>query len=291
MSATKIEWCDHTINPVVGCTKCSPGCDNCYAERFAVRLSKNPATAAKYAGVVNERGWTGKMSALDVTVFHPLHAMKKPRRIFCGSMTDLFARGTSFDDLRCIWTQMRAAAKHTFCILTKRPERMYAFCEDNANPPLPNVWLGVTVCNQAEADAKIPILLSIPAVKRFVSVEPMLGPVDFQLEWLTGELAQDSPYLDWVICGGETGHGARPAHPDWFRSLRDQCQGAGVPFFFKGWGEWVTENQSPEDIVLPGNSIVPHGWKGKKYEDSLYKVGKHRAGRLLDGVEYSEFPA
>ena len=99
-----------------------------------------------------------------------------------------------------------------------------------------------------------------------------------------------TPYIDWVICGGETGPGARPMHPEWARSLRDQCQAAGVPFFFKGWGEWVTENQSPEDIVLPGHSTIPHGWKGRKYEDSVYRVGKSRSGRLLDGREWNEFP-
>ena len=113
--------------------------------------------------------------------------------------------------------------------------------------------------------------------------------------WIQGNCGESSQTLqgnrlDWVICGGETGPGARPMHPDWVRGLRDQCQAAGTPFFFKSWGEWVTENQSPEDILLPGQSTIPHGWKGRKYEDSVYRVGKRRAGRLLDGVEHNEFP-
>lgn len=176
--------------------------------------------------------------------------------------------------------------------------------------PLPNLWLCVTVCNQEEADEKIPLLLQVPAIKRGVSIEPMLGPVNFHLEDLVGQTwdtlrggitaessglgiftaYQETPALDWVICGGETGPGARPMHPDWVRGLRDQCQGARVPFFFKSWGEWVTENQSPEDILLPGQSTIPHGWKGRKYEESVYRVGKRRAGRLLDGREWNEAP-
>ena len=183
-----------------------------------------------------------------------------------------------------------------------------------ACPELHRVWLGVTVCNQAEADAKIPLLLQTPATVRFVSVEPCLGPVDLGhlswtgiigstadknaltgKTWIQGNCGESSQTLqgnrlDWVICGGETGPGARPMHPDWVRGLRDQCQAAATPFFFKGWGELVTENQSPEDIVLPGHSTIPHGWKGRKYEDSVYRVGKRRAGRLLDGREWNEVP-
>lgn len=345
---TKIEWADMTINPVVGCTKCSDGCRSCYAERFAARLAKNPATAQKYAVVIDEHGkWTGNFN-VDLTPFASLP--KKSKRIFIGSMCDIFHENASYNWFLWIVHRISQYPQHTFILLTKRPQRMNNFISltretdtDCGLWPLPNLWLGVTVCNQAEADEKIPALLQTPAAVRFVSVEPCLGPVDLQAayphDWMhckccgwygpdDGESGADHiinedgsepicpqcgndgeagefdwtrevaaayketilPGLDWVICGGETGPGARPMHPDWVRGLRDQCQAAGVPFFFKGWGELVTENQSPEDIVLPGHSTIPHGWKGRKYEDSVYRVGKRRAGRLLDGVEHNEFP-
>lgn len=298
---TKIEWADITINPIVGCSKCSPGCDHCYAERFAARLAKNPATAKKYAGVVDKNGkWTGKINEEGWGSFDTLP--HTPKRIFLGSMTDIFHENVPevtieeiFWNIKFMWRQ------HTFLLLTKRPRNAQKFIKDC---PLPqNAWLGVTVCNQAEADAKIPVLLDIPAAKRFVSVEPMLGPVQLSPFLVAKHRATDgalnlnaymnshpSNSLDWVICGGETGPGARPMHPIRVRSLRDQCQAAGVPFFFKGWGEWVTENQSPEDIVLPGHSTISHGWKGRKYEDIVYRVGKSRSGRLLDGRTWDEIP-
>ena len=377
--STAIEWADQTINPVVGCSKCSPGCDHCYAERFAARLAKNPQTAAKYAGIVGDDGkWTGNLSTLDVTVFDRLP--QKPQRVFVGSMTDLFFAGLDDHGSRGITTscgkyvelspntmhgriamilgQIAKYRQHTFLLLTKRPEGMSEALGLLLRRPLPNLWLGVTVCNQQEADENIPVLLDTPAAKRFVSIEPMLdavkigqylygsyecalscgkrlavddspelqctkcgftGPDNYET-WGDGDCAAcpkcgqdgccgeieevcpdcgtymvqahpDTQYIDWVICGGETGPGARPMHPDWVRGLRDQCQAARVPFFFKGWGDLVTENQSPEDIVLPGFSIVPHGWKGRKYEDSVFRVGKRRAGRLLDGREWNEVPS
>lgn len=358
---TKIEWADITINPIVGCSHCSPGCDNCYAERFAARLARNPQTAAKYRGVVDERGrWTGKINLHMDGCLHAATVTRKPKRFFIGSMTDIFHENIPDEEIRNLFLSIAIVPNHlpTYMVLTKRPQRAQAILGDMlvSMPELHRVWLGVTVCNQQEADEKIPILLQTPASKRFVSIEPMLGPVNIEkflrgsyecglscgkrmsfrdspemrctkcgfvgpddATWGDGDCAvcpecgQDgccgaieaicpdcghymvrdhpaTPYIDWVICGGETGPGARPMHPEWARSLRDQCQAAGVPFFFKGWGEWVTENQSPEDIVLPGHSTIPYGWKGRKYEDSVYRVGKSRSGRLLDGREWNEVP-
>lgn len=289
MNITKIECCDITINPARGCSHCSPGCAHCYAERFAARMVKhpNPKISGKYRGVVDEHGkWTGKISSFDLSIFHKLP--KKPKRIFVGCMTDLFHEGTPFEDLRHAWKQMAFLSRHTFMILTKRAKRMSDFFKDYKFVPPKNIWLGVTVCNQEEADEKIPLLLQTPAAVRFVSIEPMLGPVEIGKYLM--EQHHHCPPIDWVICGGETGPVARPMRPDWVRSLRDQCQSEGVPYFFKGWGEWVTENQSPEDIVLPSHSKIPRGWKGRKYEDSVYRVGKRRAGRLLDGREWNEVP-
>lgn len=295
MSATKIEWCDHTINPIIGCSKCSPGCDNCYAERFAARLAKNLQTAMMYAGVVNDGGkWTGRINAaLGITdkehgPFRQVFYSRKPKRIFIGSMTDIFHPNASRRDVFNIVSMCARMPQHTFCFLTKRPQNMLAFFEQFDGHIWPNLWLGVTVCNQAEADEKIPLLLSVPAAKRFVSVEPMLGPIDLDavsfkhsagffgsaLRWhhlphCRREELQDGavyPALDWVICGGETGPGARPMHPDWARSLLYQCHDEGIPFFFKKFGKYQLDADE-SNVHWP----TPSGRE-----------------RLLDGFEYNE---
>jgi protein gp37 len=307
MSTTKIEWCDYTINPIVGCSKCSPGCDNCYAQRFAARMAMHPNTkiAGKYTDVVDAQGhWNSR-----------LRRMKNNSRIFLGSMTDFFHEDgqETTDELIQLLGLISAWPEHTFCVLTKRPKLMRNFFQwiDSGEDEYfyPNLWLGITVCNQYEADAKIPILLEIPAAKCFVSIEPMLGPVDLRkyidrkdeiLQMMDGVLrimdgpAPDqnpagvyiSPSLDWVICGGETGSGARPMCPEWVRGLRDQCQGAGVPFFFKSWGEWGPDMVAPvsDSYRWP---IYPDEPKGGRWS---YRVGKKRAGRLLDGREWNEAP-
>ena len=182
-TTTRIEWADITINPVRGCSHCSPGCDHCYAERVAARLARIPNTARAYAGLVDVNGkWTGRFSvSLDT-----LDALSiKPRRIFVGSMCDLFHENLPYNLFLWIVEKLSRYPQHTFMLLTKRPERMKHFISLTKESdtvcglwPLPNLWLGVTVCNQAEADAKIPVLLETPAEKRFVSVEPMLGPVE-----------------------------------------------------------------------------------------------------------------
>jgi len=281
---SKIEWTDETWNPVVGCSKVSPGCDNCYAERMAKRQVH--MGTPHYQGITNCRGWTGDIGlAADNVRQKPLR-WQKPRRIFVCSMGDLFHEGVPFDGIEGLFGIMAACPQHTFQLLTKRPARMKAFFDDapkaftSARPwPLPNVWLGVTAENQAAADERIPILLDTPAAVRFVSCEPLLGPVDIK-PWLVkaiGKTHQLIPMsavgkegigLGWVICGGESGPGARPMHPDWARSLRDQCVAAGVPFFFKQWGEW-----SPE-----------------KYHGMFRRFGKKTAGRLLDGRTWDQFP-
>jgi len=250
---SKIEWTDATWNPIVGCSKCSPGCDNCYAERMAKRLSKMPQTAGLYSAyVIDDAGWTGRTAwAGYPTMTKPLH-WRKARRVFVCSMGDLFHETVAFEMIDRGFAIMARCSQHTFQILTKRPERMLEYLSPNSprytarkifdivcrsdphSPgvfdadaawPLPNVWVGVTAENQEAADERIPLLLQTPAAVRFVSIEPMLGEVD--ISWhLTG-------CIDWVICGGESGPGARPMHPDWARSLRDQCRDAGVPFFFK----------------------------------------------------------
>lgn len=274
MSKTKIEWADMTVNPVVGCSKCSPGCDNCYAEKMAYRLSKMPQTAAKYAGVVDKNGWTGKTN-FDVSSLAKLP--KQPKRIFVGSMCDLFHESVSFETLSHIMGHLaltRSNAHHSFMLLTKRPERMREFfAQWKPYREVTNLWLGVTVCNQAEADAKIPVLLDTLAAGRFVSVEPMLGTVDlmsfieqskpvYRGDNTSGFIDYES-LLHWIICGGETGLKARPMHPGWARRLRDQCVSAGVPFFFKGWGEWM-----PTSSVDIYNTPRGDGTFGREFPNS-----------------------
>ncbi len=295
--STKIEWCEETWNPIIGCSHVSPGCDNCYAERMAGRLA-NMQSLTNYGQVVKWKEsekysdypigtWNGRTHLVESALEKPFH-WKKPRTIFVCSMGDLFHESVPFEWIQEVWDVMASNPQHTFLVLTKRPERILPFfrymgsrCKDagfdsvpsqsddmlNYLYPIDNVWLGVTAENQQQADKRIPILLQIPAAKRFVSVEPMLGPVD--LDTITIPIER----LDWVIVGGETGTGARPMHPDWVRSIRDQCVSAGVPFFFKQWGEYLLFEEF--DIAMDG---------------MFCKVGKKKAGHLLEGKIYNQKP-
>lgn len=307
MAKSKIEWTEYSWNPVTGCTPASEGCQNCYARRMANRLRGRcgyPADDPFRVTLHPER------------LEEPLK-WKKPRRVFVCSMSDLFHEDVHPYDIMQIFNVMAKAKQHTFLVLTKRPEKMLEFYKRlrpgnvipgpyfsitgigegwaGSPPRLPdNIWLGITAENQQRADERIPILLQIPAAVRFVSVEPMLGPVDLSLSdgvdlsmSVGTGLKPGKSYLinslDWVICGGETGPGARPMHPDWVRSLVLQCKNAGVPFFFKQHGEWLHETQG----------IDFH--EGHKYyvwpdESMSFRVGKKQAGRILDGRTWDEMP-
>jgi protein gp37 len=251
MGKTKIEWTDQTWNPVTGCTKISEGCAHCYAERMSKRLA-------------GRCGYPEASHNFDVTLHpdrldEPLH-WRKPRRVFVVSMGDLFHEDIPDSFILEVFRVMgrQNTRQHTFQVLTKRPGRMkewiseYIVDRDGKPDPFPNIWLGVTAENQERANERIPTLLQIPAAVRFVSVEPMLGPVDLS-EWINpqGATARDDParysLLDWVICGGESGPDARPMHPDWARSLRDQCQMAGVPFFMK---QMSKKAPIPDDLMI-----------------------------------------
>lgn len=257
---TKIEWATHTWNPVTGCTPISEGCEHCYAARMAKRL----AGRCGYPQDDPFRPGTFHANRLN----DPLK-IKKSSMIFVCSMGDLFHESVDVDVIFKILEVIDKASHHTYVLLTKRPETMRSFFEitgDWDSSEWPNVWLGVTAENQARADERIPILLSIQAAVRFVSVEPMLGPVDLTHD-LDGFRCDENygERLDWVICGGETGPGARPMHPDWARSLRDQCKAEGIPFFFKSMGDW---------------------WRNTHGYARCDKI----QSRYLDGVEYGEYP-
>lgn len=242
---TKIEWCDEVWNPVTGCSHAgSPGCDNCYAKRMANRL----------------RGRCGypQDNPFAVTVhrnrFDLPRRWKKPRRVFVNSMGDLFHEEVPHETITDIFRVMVSCPQHTFMVLTKRPKRMRSFMfgripgiKGHGKPSfdlLVNIWLGVTAENQEQADKRIPILLDVPAKVRFVSVEPMLGPVDIW-RWLPQVDGDRVPFeirktmiapprkIDWVICGAETGPGKRKMQLEWATTLMNQCRNAGVPFFFK----------------------------------------------------------
>jgi protein gp37 len=349
-NTTKIEWTDATWNPIIGCSRVSEGCRNCYAERIAARFGNGKATV--YSGltqIVNGHPvWTGKVVETR-KLLEPLY-WRKPKMVFVNSMSDLFHENVTDEQRDRIFAVMALTPQHFYQVLTKRPERMLEYfagfnrpgaemrairtcawvADDVANPPhawidlveqiprgLPNVWLGVSVEDQATADKRIPLLLKTPAAVRFLSCEPLLGALDL-CPWLPYEANRGwdgkmQPKLDWVIAGGESGPGARPCHPDWIRSLRDQCEAAEVPFFFKQWGEWLPYSQGarPDDrfgqyghIWPDGQSTLIRGSYNQDPEMGLYahdldgndgascvfRVGKTRAGHKLDGRQWHEFP-
>lgn len=335
-----------TWNPVVGCSVVSPGCTNCYAMRFAgQRLDGNP-NAPHYAGLTepSKAGpvWNGKVArASDTALTAPLR-WRKPRAVFVNSMGDLFHEAVPDAWIDQVFAVMALCPQHVFIILTKRAERMRGYMsgildglteqvirlgsahrsEHFSNLrkwheewwPLPNVWLGVSAEDQTRADERIPHLLATPAAVRLVSVEPMLGAVDLTAIRRTNAEGFMRPLdgrfnrLDWVICGGESGKGARPMHPDWARSLRDQCAAAGVPFFFKQWGEHrpvcavypQTEEEryyaeitgAQGDLILTNDGTI---WTDGQPPTELRpwvmeRVGKKAAGRNLDRVTHEAFP-
>ena len=317
----KIEWTDHTFNPWTGCTAVSPACDHCYAEGWAKRsghVQWGPHGDRRRTSEANWRlplKWNAEAAKTG-----------KRARVFCASLADVFDNHASInqawrDDL---WTLIYRTPHLDWLLLTKRPQNIARYMPTAVENGgiWPNVWLGTTVENQTEADRRIPHLLAAPAKVRFLSCEPLLGPVDLH-QWMGAHHHPDNDTsnpetlaainvvikaarqkareehgihgLDWVICGGESGPGARPMHPDWARSLRDQCRAAGVAFHFKQWGEFRPP-ETEEDHALVragkayGGSLMLNGQFGNPLGGAMVKVGKKAAGRLLDGSEWNEVP-
>lgn len=374
MQKTSIEYLTHTWNPIaMRCTPCSPGCENCWHLRTAGRLSNNPGIPE------DER----KALAGEGPCVFRQREIDEPARAREGSVIGVQFMGDLFHDsvpdayIEAVFEVMYWERRKTFLLLTKRPQRMadivrrleagklcsyYAGDESGAEQVTksfaevwPHVWLGLTICNQSEADVKIPELLRMPG-KKFISYEPALGPVDFtrclphrwkcsgcgyrtnenigrckgycqdpsgkscdavpcpkcgKLHYWTGSMAS----IDLIIAGGETGPGARPMDPDWVRSARDQCQAAGVPYFFKQWGEYynplIDDPMSPDGQVCricgcTWNSPCNEGcyWvednlcsacvgkaENRRYlPGGYFRIGSRKTGRLLDEQEYDELP-
>lgn len=299
---SKIEWTDHTFNPWTGCTKVSPACDHCYAEGWAKR-----------SGHVQWGPHAPRRKTTPATWGKPLIWDRQARqegirkKVFCASLADVFDNHRSIEDAwrQELWQVIKQTPNLDWLLLTKRPQNATRYVPETWLYMFPsNVWVGTTVENQVETDRRLPDLLSINAAKRFLSVEPMLEQIDLT-PWLWGrpdpcegcpkdadcecggELRSNLPGLnaiDWVICGGESGPGARGMHPDWPVSIASQCKDAAVPFFFKQWGEYLHES-----IWNPfsGHPNI-HEFNGEKY----IKVGKKKAGRYLHPWgEISEVPA
>lgn len=293
--SSAIEWCDSTFNPWIGCTAISPACDNCYAADWAKRYGRDFAERARTKTWGDPLKWEREHAE-----FFAEHGRR--RRVFCASLADVFDNEVPEDWRMDLFWLIHHTPNLDWLLLTKRIGNAAGMMHDvritldpTAEWPeaLPNVWLGATICNQEEADRDIPKLLKVPAVVRFVSIEPMLSPIDLHL---FGTLPRDvaTNYtltyerLHWVIAGGESGPNARPSHPDWFRSLRDQCAAAGVPFLFKQWGEWTfIAGHSEAMTPTTKREKWEHEWEDGKFS---IRLGKKDSGRLLDGVEHNGFP-
>lgn len=315
---TKIEWADASVNTLYGCTKASPGCQNCYAvaqTRRLVNLGHTELCGLTTPPTTPATDWSGEV------LVHPKAAermdqvlrWRKPRVVFVNSMSDTFHDQVPWDHQRDWFVTAALAPHHRFLFLTKRPENMADFLTDDVTRhmiecewerrmegvgflkmpwPLPNVWLGCTAEDQQRLDERWPHMgrLSLAGWNTFLSCEPLLGPLDL---WgarhrvdgtgLQGAVTSWPGGVRWVIVGGESGPNARPMHPDWVRQIVADCQGAGVPVMFKQWGEWLALGQDPEGFDVTDNGTTVDGLP-------VYRVGKRNAGRLIDGAEVMEWP-
>lgn len=266
MAETKIEWATYTFNPWLGCSKVSPACTHCYAESWAkrsglVQWGDNPRRKTTNSYWRQPLKWNAQAEGAPI----------RPR-VFCASLADVFEDRAELLDYRAqlFALLIKQTPNLDWLLLTKRPENIKAMLPDDWGTGYQNVWLGTTAENQRYAEERIPELLTVPAKIRFLSLEPLLGPID--LNSLSDLEHHEERYysalrnhvsIDWVIVGGESGGGARPMEAQWVRWLRGQCRMAGVKFLFKQWGEFSAEQ---------------------------IRVGKHQAGRSLDGRTWDEFP-
>ncbi len=326
---SKIEWCHHTFNPWVGCERISPACDHCYAAGWARRTGQSRLWEGE------RRRTTPANWALPLKWDKQAGAEGRRVRVFCASLADVFDNGVDPLWRVDLFRLIEQTPNLDWLLLTKRIGNARTMSQAAMGmigciqkPLPPNVWLGATIANQAEADRDIPKLLATPARVRFLSIEPMLGPIDLSVDGLAcspcpycadrhrdpetntvecrrcdGLQKSDEWAIDWVIAGAESGGKARPAHPDWFRSLRDQCARARVPFHFKQWGEWREPlageiydtslgraAKPPAFIVAPDGTVRCFEKLDGDGAATMIRVGKKAAGRTLDGRVHDEFP-
>ncbi len=310
---TEISWTDHTFNPWEGCQKISPGCDHCYAEARNARwngtaINWGPGAPRRRTSISNWNKplkWNAAHEA-----FFAQHGHRQ--RVFCASLADVFDNEVEPQWRHDLCDLIAKTPNLDWLLLTKRIGNVARLVDQSVFDACPNIWLGATVVNQEEADRDIPKLLATPARVRFLSMEPLLGPVDLR-EFISHGLVricprcrwegrgprgsgcpgcglgpEDGP-LHWVIVGGESGPKARPMHPRWARDLRIQCQAARVPFHFKQWGEWAPGANFSDDAGIPSGTSCDFG---EDLDDNarVWRVGKKVAGRLLDGVTHDGFP-
>jgi protein gp37 len=276
MATTSIEWATDVWNPTTGCDQISAGCDNCYALGMAKRLKA--MGQAKYANDGDPRtSGPGFGLTLHADTINDPYRWRKPRTVFVNSMSDLFHAKVPLDFVRRVFEVIEATPQHTYQVLTKRASRLPRVADKLPWPR--NLWMGVSVENADEMH-RIDDLRKVPAEVLFLSLEPLIGPLN----------GIDLTSIHWVIAGGESGPGARPMHPNWARSLRDQCQTAGVPYFFKQWGAWAPTGARGIGRPIPGRIYVGDPVDEHGHRIEMARVGKHRAGRLLDGRTWNEFP-
>jgi protein gp37 len=354
---TSIEWTDVTWSPIIGCTRISRGCERCYAISTArIRsFNPNPKIAEAYAGTTSNTDrvdWTGKVNLLEDRLLQPLSGKgiwRNPCKVFVNSQSDLFHEAVPEEFIARILAVMACTPQHTYQVLTKRHGRMralmnskdfvaavrtatYVLNRDAAlgrdqQWPLPNLWMGVSAEDQHTANLRIPALLRTPAARRFISAEPLLGPVDltripfrgdtdYVVDALDGRYGLREPResfsfgmaglgpIDWVIAGGESGPKSRPMHPAWARSLRDQCSRSRrrVPFLFKQWGEYRPFWQPDTDgRPFPEPSLYVNAETGQALPEAevpdtgswqgVHRLGKKKAGNELDGRTWLQVPA
>lgn len=325
---TSIGWCvdprtgrqGHSWNPSRGCSRESEGCTNCFAARMCARNLpglRSPTTGEPYATMypTGFPVWSGEVELMEHKLDEPLKRRKRTL-YFVNSMSDLFHPALSDADIDKVFAVMALCPQHLFLVLTKRAERMHKYLTDDhaftrirphntfrqfrsggnfmwpVDWPLKNCWLGVSVENDKHLD-RLDWLMRTPAALRFVSLEPMLAPVNTEphlcRDYRDGT-PQELPRLDWVICSGETGPGARPMELDWARRVRDDCQAAKVPFFLKSLGCWTDDVTRFSDEQLMAKDRADGGVLWDNRVPQMVRVGRKAAGRLLDGRSWDQMP-
>lgn len=276
---SRIEWTHHTFNPWWGCTKVSPGCKHCYAETWAKRLGQEVWGARAHRRELTSAYWKQPKAWNAEAV-----RTGKRARVFCASMADVFEDRRDLDARReKLWGIIEETPNLDWLLLTKRPQNIAALAPWSCRWP-ENVWLGATTENQRWLDQRVPVLVALAARVLFLSCEPLLGPLDLS-RWLEAAQRGDHRKIDWIIGGGESGHHARPMHPEWLTSLRDQCVSAGIKFHFKQWGNWRPISPRRAKGYVTRELTLANGDR-----ITVANMGKKRAGRQLQGHTWNEFP-